>query len=1034
VSTPPPSRYNVGDEVQSRADATRRGIVRELGVVFGGQQYYSVFWGSPAGTRTVGEQDLAPVPKSPGIGDILAGSLGGYSEFQRLITLQRLVRDQPLRNNIYAFNASRTRFFPYQFKPLLKFLDSDRHRLLICDEVGLGKTIEAGLILLELRARQEMRHVLVVCPSNLRPKWRYELKQRFGEDFRVLDASAINAFFDDYVESPERVASLNGIVSLETLRSQRTRQRLEELEIPFDLVIVDEAHHLRGFSTAQRSVGMALSRAAGAMLMLTATPVHLGQENLFSLLNVLDEEDFPELTTSQERFRINEFIVQAQSAVTRRPPEFMQAADFLQRASESAWFAGNRLLPSIQEKVQLLAAPTDTIANLQRATTDIQRDLTDVNLLSRVLTRTRKRDVHEDVATRRAKSVIIELTQPERALYEAVTELIRREAEKHTEPRQNLLWRLNTPQRRYSSSIQGMVEFYREQSVSTEGDDPEEIQRIAEAAPTPEEASEPELRALMRRLAEKWPKQGLDSKYEKLRKVLATIEEYGGTRKVIIFASFRHTIRYLERRLRADGIGVVAISGETAMEDRPKAVSDFRDRNDVQVLLSSRVGSEGLDFQFCSTIVNYDLPWNPMEVEQRIGRVDRIGQKSPWIAIINFWTVGTIEERILMRLYERIGIFERSIGDLEAILGDVSADFEREMLRGALHPEESEEAAERLGRIIENRRIQIEQLERSAASFVGVDSFFDDEVEWIRRGRRYVTGDQLRMFVTDFLKNEAPRTRLRYDSGSKRGVLVPDEQLKTFLRKSGRLSEALAIAGSVGASIPLTFDAQAAHDESALEFINVLHPLVTAIVDLYRSREHINRAFHVALRTSSIEAGFYFFFVYRLSVTAARPYTTLEGVVLNDDLELVRQGPEAEALLGELVERGESSTDPVTVDAVRARDAVAAAEKAYLEYQLAVVESERITNDAFVDQRLATLNAFYRKNIHRKQDLLTRAELGNRDPRYIRMLRSEVARLEGERETKTGRHEELRHVAAEHVTIASGVLEVVAPADGRRPS
>ncbi|MFL5614836.1 MAG: DEAD/DEAH box helicase [Gemmatimonadaceae bacterium] len=984
-----------------------------------------MFWGGGLGTRTVGEYDLALVPKNPTVHDILSGPLGGYAEFQRLITLQRLARgDQPLRNNIYAFNASRTRFFPYQFKPLLKFLDSDRHRLLICDEVGLGKTIEAGLILLELRARQAMRMVLVVCPSNLRPKWRYELRRRFGEDFRVLDAASLSQFFDDYEESPDRV-SLNGIVSLETLRSRRMRQRLEELEVPFDLVIVDEAHHLRGFGTAQRSVGATLSNAAGAMLMLTATPIHLGQENLFSLLNILDEEDFPELATSEERFRANELIVQAQSAVSQRPPELLRAAAFLDGALKTSWFSNSRLLPSIREKVQRLADAPLAGADLAKATTDLQRDLADVNLLSRVLTRTRKRDVHQDVAMRRAESIRIELTEPERKLYNGITELIRREAVKHTESRQNLLWRLNTPQRRYSSSIQGMVEFYRESSPTDGGDDPEALDRIARAGPSPDEASEPELRQLMQQLVANWPKDGRDSKYDELRKVLKAKRESAQSRKVIIFASFRHTIAYLERRLRADGIGVAAISGDTPIDERPGIIDSFRDRDDLDVLLSSRVGSEGLDFQFCNTIVNYDLPWNPMEVEQRIGRVDRIGQLSPSIAIINFWTVGTIEERILERLYERIGIFKRSIGDLEAILGDVSAEFQREMLRGALHPHESEEAAERLITIIETRRVAIEELERSAASFVGVDSFFDEEVEWIRRGRRYVTGDQLRIFVTDFLRNEAPRTRLRYGPAEKRGILAPDEQLKTFLRSSGHLADALDVAGAVGGSVAITFDAETAHDNPGMAFISVLHPLVLAISQFFQARENINRAFHVLLRTSTLPPGFYFFFVYRLSVTAARPYSSLEAIMLDHRLGVAYHGSDAEALLGEMVESGESSDDPIMVEPSKAHEAVTAAEQAYLAYQTSVVEQERIANDAFVDQRLVTLNAFYRKNIQRKSDLLARAELAEREARYLRMLRGEIARLEGERETKTARQEALRHVAAEHINIASGVLEVV---------
>lgn len=200
-----------------------------------------------------------------------------------------------------------------------------------------------------------MRLVLVVCPSNLRFKWKHELRQCFGEDFRILRAPELNAFFDDYEEYPDRV-ELNGIVSLEAIRSEGIRARLEALEVPFDLIIVDEAHHLRNFATAQRNAGEALLRPAGAVVMLTATPIHLGQENLFSLLNLLDDEDFPELATSQSRFADNKFIVRAQSAIGKNPPDIRSAQEILgqrrgahgsrpirccRRSNKRSWFLGS---------------------------------------------------------------------------------------------------------------------------------------------------------------------------------------------------------------------------------------------------------------------------------------------------------------------------------------------------------------------------------------------------------------------------------------------------------------------------------------------------------------------------------------------------------------------------------------------------------------------------------------------------------------------------------------------------------------------
>ena len=132
-----------------------------------------------------------------------------------MVTHQRLIRSHPLRNNIYAFNASRTRFYPYQFKPFFKFLDSPKHRLLVADEVGLGKTIEAGLIMTELRASQTVQRILVACPANLSAKWQLELKRRFGEDFRILFAKDFLEFLDEYESSPYET-SLNGIISYES--------------------------------------------------------------------------------------------------------------------------------------------------------------------------------------------------------------------------------------------------------------------------------------------------------------------------------------------------------------------------------------------------------------------------------------------------------------------------------------------------------------------------------------------------------------------------------------------------------------------------------------------------------------------------------------------------------------------------------------------------------------------------------------------------------------------------------------------------
>jgi hypothetical protein len=501
---------------------------------------------------------------------------------------------------------------------------------------------------------------------------------------------------------------------------------------------------------------------------------------------------------------------------------------------------------------------------------------------------------------------------------------------------------------------------------------------------------------------------------------------------VIVFATFKHTILYLKRRLEADGVSVAAISGDMPIEERPWEIARFRDRDEVTVLISSRVGSEGLDFQFCSALVNYDLPWNPMEVEQRIGRLDRIGQRAPSILIVNLWTKGTIEERILRRLYDRIGIFESAIGDLEAILGDITSTLQKHLVQAALRPEEAEEAVAQTARAIEERRQSIETLEASAAQFVGVDAFFEEEVASIRSKRRYVTDVQLHRFLADFLRNEAPRSRLEYDFETNMGRLSPDEQLRQFLRRSGRVGEALTIAGAVGSSIAVTFDSGTAFRQSGLEFLSVVHPLIVAIAEHHQRAPQPVSAQHVLLRTSTLPPGFYFFFVFRLRVKGARPFNSLEAVVLAEDLTPALDSEGAESILGQMAERGETPPEPIELTREVARMAVDRAQELFLERLDELRMLESISNSAFVEQRLASVRSYYEKGIHKKRDLLMRGVLDGRKEQYLRMLKGHITRLEGELHRHEADLEQLRHFTTEHDSIAAGILEVVPGEPGER--
>ena len=156
---------------------------------------------------------------------------------------------------------------------------------------------------------------------------------------------------------------------------------------------------------------------------------------------------------------------------------------------------------------------------------------------------------------------------------------------------------------------------------------------------------------------------------------------------------------------------MTVIHGDVKPDERARRIAAFRDSATTRVLLTTEVGSEGLDFQFCDTMFNYDLPWNPMRVEQRIGRIDRYGQTAKRIRIYSFFLRGTIEERILERLYTRIGIFEESIGELEPILGPIVSELTREVFRSDLSADEEAAVAEQYAQMIIQRREQERELE-----------------------------------------------------------------------------------------------------------------------------------------------------------------------------------------------------------------------------------------------------------------------------------------------------------------------------------
>ena len=255
-----------------------------------------------------------------------------------------------------------------------------------------------------------------------------------------------------------------------------------------------------------------------------------------------------------------------------------------------------------------------------------------------------------------------------------------------------------------------------------------------------------------------------DGKYRELQNFLKNELRKNKPEKFVIFAYFRGTLKYLQRRLESDGISTSLIMGGMG-DSKWDIVKAFREEHGPSVLLSSEVGSEGIDLQHCRFLVNYDLPWNPMKVEQRIGRLDRLGQKAERISIVNFSLVDTVEEKILERLYERINIFQESVGDLENILGEMTEQLLVQLFDANLTAEQQEQRAQQTVMALLKQRTLQDELETEAINMMAFSDHILRSITDSRDQGRWLQPEEVRAFVEDCFSRYYPGTVIAPKSG-----------------------------------------------------------------------------------------------------------------------------------------------------------------------------------------------------------------------------------------------------------------------------
>ena len=542
-----------------------------------------------------------------------------------------------LYDPLLAMNTSKIDPLPHQIEAVYGYvLRLPRIRFLIADDPGSGKTIMAGLVIKELKLRHLARRILIVVPGHLKDQWRREMKERFEETFVVIDRGVIDALYGENVWQRE----MQIITSMDFAKQDDLLPSLAAVD--FDLVIVDEAHKMSAYvygnkleKTGRYRLGQVLANSATHLLFLTATPHKGDPENFRLFLDLLEPGFFAtsDLLAASIRDQDNPLFIRR---VKEDMKDFEGRPLFLPRHVETKPF--DLGVESPQEK------------DLYNALSQYVKEQ-----YNKALTRDRRRNV--------AFALVIlqrRLASSTYALWRSL------------ERRHKRLEDLLTVADEGPPAVERSVDFDAVEDLS-EADrwEQEEIWETLSVAENRQEL-EREIRTLegLIQQARAIIRGGEEVKLRHFRQALDGLHSQHPGAKVLIFTEARDTLEYLEKRIREWGYSVCTIHGGMRLEDRIAAEGVFK--NEAQVMVATEAAGEGINLQFCHLMINYDIPWNPNRLEQRMGRIHRYGQTRE-VFVFNLVAADTREGRVLMRLFAKLDEIRQALGSDKVfdVLGEV---------------------------------------------------------------------------------------------------------------------------------------------------------------------------------------------------------------------------------------------------------------------------------------------------------------------------------------------------------------------------
>ena len=739
VTAPKQAVAIVEPEVVQEDDITERSLVYIVGspdtkgMVFsvtqlGDTKKYEVF--VEGALKTYYEGQIALVSSTPEYEWVDSETLRSYLSAYQI--------NNPSAGNLYSLNAARIDFVPYQFRPALKLIKADEPRILIADSVGVGKTIEAGLIIKELQARSDLENIMIICPKPLVAdrKWENEMK-RFDEEFTPLDGDTFRQIISDTDRDGEWPARYGKVIVPYSILDARTYQGnqskrhksfgLQQLDPAphFDLVIIDEAHHLRNGSM-EKDKAFAYKcvhyfcQHADAVVMLTATPLQTSDDDLYTLLNLLR----PDVVIDKKSFtmmsRPNPYISQCAHIVRAAKENWKaEALETLDSVLTTQWgenvIANNPVFEQIRKVLR-----QDTITREERV--KLITDIESLHSFNMMLNRTRRKDI-QDFCIRRTHTLESDFTDQQRELHDALLTFEVAALSKLHGGR-GVKFMMSTIRRQAASCIFGLAPHIRgiiDRRFEQMTDDPEFDFDEGEFSEMDLETFRSIAKNILE-MADNLPED--DPKFDGVLQIIRE-KQKSENNKIILFSTFRYTLYYIKRKLREAGFRVEQIDGSVKSDDR----LDFRARFElpkddpeaIDIMLFTEVGSEGLDYQFCDMMINYDLPWNPMRIEQRIGRIDRRGQGSEVVNIYNVITSDTVDADIYDRCLSRIGVFEGSIGECEEILGEIGRQIELIALDTSLTDAERKAKLEQMADNEVRKAQELNKLESEEKELFGFD-------------------------------------------------------------------------------------------------------------------------------------------------------------------------------------------------------------------------------------------------------------------------------------------------------------------------